>query len=304
MRRTATFITAALLVLAGCSDPQPQRFANVETTSTPAPTSTAVDKTYVDKVLVVAIENKGYLQTRKGAPKLKALGDHYANFNAFKACTHPSFPNYLCMAAGSTFGVTSNSYRKIAGPSILGGTIKAGRSYAGFAESMGSDNCKQSNSGRFAWRHVQSITFKDERTLCEKYVVGFKHFQPAVDAGELANVNVVTGNLCHDGHDCSIGTADNWTVDTVVKPAMAGPDYQSGRLLIIVTADEDDHNEGNRIIGIAIHESLVDVPTITTAHNLYSLHRLEAAFGKTPPLNKGKTAPDMLAALHLTVGGP
>jgi acid phosphatase len=102
---------------------------------------------------------------------------------------------------------------------------------------------------------------------------------------------------CHNSHDCSITTADNWIADRV-EVAMSGPDYKTGRLLIIVTADEDDHNEGNRILTAVIHASQKS-NVVTKPLTLYSLHRLLADIGNLQPMNKGRNAPDMAKAFGL-----
>ena len=34
---------------------------------------------------------------------------------------------------------------------------------------------------------------------------------------------------------------------------MAGPDYRSGRLVIVVTGDEDNGSQGNKVLTVVIH---------------------------------------------------
>jgi hypothetical protein len=43
--------------------------------------------------------------------------------------------------------------------------------------------------------------------------------------------------MCNSTHDCSVGTGDAF-LQTWVSKIMAGPDYQRGNTVIIITWDE------------------------------------------------------------------
>jgi hypothetical protein len=139
--------------------------------------------------------------------------------------------------------------------------------------------------------------FKDERALCEKHTVGYKQIKPRITDGTLGNVNMIVPGNCKNSHDCSLRTADTW-FKAETEPLMAGSDYQSGELLIVLTWDEDDHNEGNRIHTVLIHPSL-DHVVVDKALNLVSLHETLAKFGGTTPLG---TAYESTPALHRAFG--
>ena len=71
---------------------------------TPAP----VRQGQVTKVLTIVEENHGYDQSLSSMPYLKSLGTRYGYATNYHALTHPSLPNYLALAGGSTFGETTN----------------------------------------------------------------------------------------------------------------------------------------------------------------------------------------------------
>ncbi|HEX8767835.1 MAG TPA: hypothetical protein VF714_05660, partial [Jatrophihabitans sp.] len=84
---------------------------------------------------------------------------------------------------------------------------------------------------------------------------------------------------------------------------MAGPDYTSGKLAIVITADEDDRYSGNVVLTAVIHRSLDGShKVVTSAMNHYSLLRMyDQALG-APLLRRASTASDMAAAFGLRVG--
>src|SRR5579864_8371554 len=76
-----------------------------ETTATsPNPAAGQNAARHFDHVLVIVLENQAYVNAIKDT-YLKQLADQSANFTDFHGVEHPSYPNYLAMIAGSTFGL-------------------------------------------------------------------------------------------------------------------------------------------------------------------------------------------------------
>lgn len=288
MRRTLTFwITFMVVFLMGCQATQERRFANIEETTnspspSPLPTVTDVPVVKPSKIAVIIGENHGYNQVLKGAPWIKSMGVKYGVATNMKAMTHPSQPNYVWIAAGSNKGITSNTIRKVTGPSVMGKAIGAGKTAMVFAQTMSSDNCRQTQRGYYHPRHSYWVPFGDERALCEKFMVGYDKIYPRITDGTLPNLTLIVPNNCKNAHDCSLRTADNWFKAETEK-LMAGPDWQAGELVIVLTWDEDGHNEGNHIHTAVLHPSL-DHKVVTKALTLVSLHEALAEFGNTTPL--------------------
>jgi acid phosphatase len=307
--RIAALLALSCVLFAACDDKNPTvksikpapAPSSASPTETPfaAPQDSPTQADGIDKILVMVIENKSIHQMQANAPKIWALGQQYGYATDFKALTHPSLPNYIAMAAGSTFGIQDDkepSGHKLTGPSVFGRTIAAGGTAAIMAEGMG-EPCNLGESGEYVPRHVPWTYFVNERDLCQQNVTDAKDLDIAVAAGGLPNVGMLVPDQCHNAHDCSLGQADDW-VASQVEEAMTGPDWKSGRLVIVVTADEDNRKAGNQILTVVIHPSQ-NHHVVTKPLTIYSLHRLMAKIGKAQPQNKGKTAPDMAKAFGL-----
>ncbi len=73
-------------------------------TSAPAVATLQTPSRHFDHILVIVLENQAYVNAIKD-DYLKQLAREGANFTDFHGVEHPSYPNYLAMIAGSTFGM-------------------------------------------------------------------------------------------------------------------------------------------------------------------------------------------------------
>lgn len=270
------------------------------------PAKAALSGSTVSKVLIVVEENHSFAQMKSGMPYLFSLATQYGYANNYTAITHPSEPNYIALAAGSTLGDSAdhNPAWQTGAQSVFGQAVAAKRTATVYAESMTSP-CQQSNSGDYAVKHNPWASFTVERTACNAHDLpmgspssGALHND--VVNGNLPNVGMVVPNLCNDAHDCTLGTADGWLRGWLV-PILAGSDFQSGRLAVIVTADEDDRSSNNAVLTVVIHPSQSG-RVVSTALNHYSLAGLQSDVIGMPRLRGGATAPGLAAAFGLTVG--
>lgn len=251
------------------------------------------------KVLVFVVENHSLSQMRSGMPFLYGLGQKYGYATRYQALRHPSLPNYLGMTGGSTYRVRDDKgpgAHKIHAASVFGQARRYGKTAKVYAEGMPS-NCATANSGRYVVRHNPWAYHVDERRACRKYDVPLGAYATDVAAGRLPNAGMVVPDVCSDAHNCSLGTADAW-LKKQVDLAMSGPDWQSGHLLVLVTADEDDHNEGNLVLTVLAHPYL-DGTVVGTALNHYSLARAYSEIDGAPPLASAKGATSLLSAFGL-----
>jgi hypothetical protein len=79
---------------------------------------------------------------------------------------------------------------------------------------------------------------------------------------------------------------------------MAGPDYASGNLTIIVTFDEDDSSHGNNVQFVVINPRLSHV-VVNGTFNHYSLTRWLDDNAGVSLLRNASSAPDLRAAFGL-----
>ncbi len=281
-------ISAGLLILA----------AGTSLAATPAAA------TAPHKLLVIIEENHSQAQALSQMPYLDSLANQYGKATAYTAVAHPSLPNYLAIAGGSTYGVTDDkgpTVHPISGPSVFGQTLALGLTAKTYAESMPS-NCKMPGGTTYAIRHNEWTYFTDERTQCKANDVPLGTLSAGAlsdDArlGHLPVTGQITPNICNDAHNCSLATADTWLRGWMPR-LLAGPDYTSGNLTIIVTFDEDDHASGNNVAFVVIDPRLSGkVVTLPATH--YSLTRWYEDNAGAAYLNNAATAPDLKGAFGL-----
>ena len=311
-RSLAVALLAVVLVATGCSGGGGQsragRDAGQDTgqatgqdTGHVTGSLAAQTTTPVTKLMVLVVENHSLAQMRKGMPWTFRQAQRYAYASDYRAIRHPSLPNYLAIAGGSTFGVADDhppADHPLSGRSVFGQALAAGRTAGVYADSM-PRRCARSDSGRYAVRHNPWAYFTDERADCRRHDRPLSALAGDTAAGDLPNAGMVVPDTCHDAHDCSLAVADRWMKHTVRK-LKSGPDWAGGRLAIVVTADEDDRHSGNRVLTVVLHPRLHG-RVVSDRLNHYSLTRLYDEVLGTSPLRKARRAPSMAAAFDLPV---
>jgi hypothetical protein len=217
-------------------------------------------------VLTIVEENHGAADALRSMPFLAGLADSYGRATAYTGLAHPSLPNYLGLAGGSTFGIRDDagpSDHPLRGPSVFDLAPRA-RTYA---EGMKS-SCQVQSTGRYAVRHNPWVYFADSRARCRADDVpagtlGAGALHDDIAHGTLPTVGLLVPDLCNDAHDCSLATADRWLRGWVVE-VQAGPDWRAGRLAVVVTFDEDEDGGSGPLLTVVVwpglHRVLVTSP--------------------------------------------
>lgn len=281
--------------------------------STPAPTSTtasAPDGTTgagspVSKVLVVMEENHSTDQVLPaGMPYLWTLARRYGYATDWSDVNHPSLPNYLAIVGGSDFGspqdCTPGPGCTATGTSVFGQALSAGKTATTYAESM-PVSCDRSDSGDYDVNHNPWAYFPAEAGRCGAHDVAAGTTSGGALAtdirnGALPTVGLVAPNLAHDAHNGTLAAADSWLHDWMTA-VMAGPDWQAGRLAVVVVFDEGETTETVPFVMIAPG---VNGAVVHQALNHYALTRLLDQVIGAPPLRAAASAPDIrpLFGLH------
>lgn len=310
--RASVAVICASVLLTGCAASQGSRSRHTpdspgtSTSPTAPPTARRATTRDVSKVVVFVVENHSSKQMRTEMPYTASLADRYAYADEYSALSHPSLGNYIAIAAGSTFGITddrSPSAHPVHGPSVFSQALTAGKTAAIYAEGM-TRNCSLHNGGdRYVVRHNPWTYFVDDRPNCARYDVSSTELRADIDGGVLPHLGIVVPDLCHDAHDCSLATADAW-LRTIIESVLAGLDWKSGHLAIVITADEDDHDhgheQGNRVLTTVVHPSLRHVVIHTPLTHL-SLSRFLSEVVGQPPLRDATSAPSLGDAFGLRV---
>jgi hypothetical protein len=300
---TAGLLAACALVAAamGCAGPPDASRAPSSPAATPAPPAAAPPRA-VTKLLVVVVENHSLTQMREGMPYTFSLAKRFGYATDYRAVAHPSLPNYLAIVSGQTFGIADDdppSVHRLPGRTVLGQALDRGRTARVYAEGM-QGNCATENQDRYAVKHNPWAYFTAERRACRAHDVPLAPLWGDVRSGRLPNVGMVVPDTCHDAHDCDLSVADGW-VRSLMTRVFDGRDWRSGHLAVVVTADEDDRSEGNRVLTVVVHPSQRH-RVVTERLDHYSLTRLYAEVAGTPYLAHARAAASMADAFDLPVG--
>ena len=245
-------------------------------------------------------ENHSREQMRQGMPYLFHLATRYGYATGYYAVAHPSLPNYVAIAGGQTYGISDDnppSSHPLYGTSVFGQAISRGRTAALYADGMPS-NCAVENGGSdYAVKHNPWAYFVREAASCRAHDVPLSRLDAAIAGGRLPNAGMVIPNLCHDAHDCSLSVADDWLRQNLGQ-VFAGPDWKSGRLAVVVTADEDDNVSDNNVLTVVIHPSQHG-NVVSRRLDHYSLTRLYEDVLGAPYLHQAASAPSMAKAFGL-----
>lgn len=223
------------------------------------------------KVLVIVEENHGLTASRAGMPYLASLGNKYAYGTQFFATTHPSLPNYLAIAGGDSFGVSTNS-EPVPSPkvgqnsSVFGQGIGKGKTAKVYNESM-IGNCSSVWQGGYVTKHNPWPYFGKERTLCRQFDIPATTFLANAAASTLPNAGMLIPNLSNDAHNGTLAKADSW-LKARLPTVLASSDFTSGRLTVIVTFDEDSNNQ---IFTVVMNAGMTKHGAIATRLNHYAI---------------------------------
>jgi phosphatidylinositol-3-phosphatase len=243
-------------------------------TGTSVAAGTGTTTAPVTKVLTFVVENHSLDQMSTSMPYVHALATTYAYATNYTAIRHPSLPNYLAIASGSTKGVADDkdpSAHKLRGRTIFDQAIARGKTAKIYGDAMTS-NCQLTSSYPYAVKHNPWAYFVDGRANCRRYDVPLGKLKADVDAGTLPNAGMIIPDLVHDAHDANLATSDAW-IKAQIEQIQTGADWTSGRLAIVITADEDDRRSGNKVLTV-VASRYQPQRVVSTALTHYSLTRL------------------------------
>ncbi len=237
-------------------------------------------------MFLVVMENHSFDQVM-AQPYAAGLAARYAVAINYHAVSHPSLPNYLALAAGSTFGITDDGYHRLPAGGIGYELTAHGVSWRAYMEGM-SHGCMDSPSP-YALKHNPFASFGG---ACPSNVVPLTALDADL-AGPTPSFVWITPDLCHDGHDCSGRQADDF-LSTLVPRILASAAWRDGGVLL-VTWDEDDGSSGNRVAAIVAAPGLASHQT-SRPHDHYSLLATVTDRLGVPRLGRSRQA-DPLAEL-------
>lgn len=247
-----------------------------------------------EHVVWIVMENHGYgsIVGSKDAPYINSLAQQCGLAANFFAEAHPSLPNYIAMTSGSTQGIADDnppSSHPLAVPSIFS---QLSGNWRSLEESMPTA-CDLSDSDPYAVRHNPAVYYTNVRADCAARDV------PLTDPPDLsARFTFVTPDLCHDMHDCPVGTGDAW-LSVFVQKLLSSAEYQGGGTAVFITWDEDGGDSGNHIPAMVLSPYTRPGTRSSSSFDHYSMLRTTEELLGLPLLGRASSATSMRSAFGL-----
>ena len=240
-----------------------------------------------DHVVVVIEENRGYSQIMDKLHSdsyIHALAKRGMLFTQSYGVSHPSQPNYLALFSGSTQGVRGNACPNTFDTGNLASALlDAGLSFASFAESLPATGDLSCASGAYQRKHNPVANWQGSRLPAE---VNQRFADFPKDFKQLPTVSFVVPDQDHDMHDGSFYAADMW-LKTHIAPYVDWAFKHNS--LLILTWDEDDSREGNRVVTLLVGP-MVQAGSSDQRIDHYSVLRTLLDFYGLPPLGASRDA--------------
>jgi phospholipase C len=113
-----------------------------------------------------------------------------------------------------------------------------------------------------------------------------------------ARFTFITPNLCHDTHNCGVGTGDRF-LSSLMSDITSSAEYRGGKTAVFITYDEDDGSHSNRIPTLVISPYTQPGARSSKRFTHYSLLRTTEDMLGLKRLGAAAHAPSMRAAFGL-----
>ncbi|GKS56739.1 acid phosphatase [Nitrospira sp.] len=204
-----------------------------------------------DHVLIVILENHGFdsIIGSPDAPYINELAAHGMSFTRSFGVTHPSQPNYLALFSGSTQNVNGNACpNDYSTPNLASSLIARGLTFAGFSEGLPGTGARLCTIGHYVRRHNPWANWQGAAAHAVPSEANLPWTSFPTDFSELPTVSIVIPNNQHNMHDgtdpARIREGDRWLRTNIASYVDWAMEHNS---LFILTWDEDNRREGNRI---------------------------------------------------------
>ena len=204
-----------------------------------------------DHVVIVFEENRAYSHIigNMAAQYINGLANRGALFSQSYAIGHPSQPNYLALFAGSTMGVRDNACpHAFKSENLASLLLSAGFTFATYSESLPSVGFGGCISGNYQRKHNPVVNWQGHNVPASANLP-FTEFP--TDYSKLPTVALVVpdqSNDMHDGREPDTIIRGDQSLRKNLDAYVRWAEKNNG--LLILTFDEDDDSENNRIATI------------------------------------------------------
>ena len=256
-----------------------------------APAVDAFPRPPFEKVFIVVLENATY-ESALAQPFMADLAARGARLANFFGETHPSFPNYVALTAGSTYGIASDATLTLDVAHVGDLLEAAGLTWKVYAEGYPGDCFLGASSGTYVRKHVPFLSYANVQTnpaRCAR-IVDASALAGDIAGGTLPDYALYIPDLNHDGHDTSVAVADQRLASTF-GPWLQDFRFTDGRLFV-VTFDENPTTGPNHVYTGLSGRGVVPGAASAIRYDHYSLLRtIEDALGLPTLGQHDATAP-------------
>lgn len=250
---------------------------------------------HFSRVFIVVFENKefGEVIGSSQAPTINRLAKRGALLTNYCGVAHPSLPNYLALVSGSTHDISTDCTDcAVRGRNLADTLERAGLTWKTYAEGLPRRGFTGAEAGRYAKKHNPFLYFRDvlsnRRRLAR--IVPLRQLKRDLAAHSLPSFALVIPDLCHDMHDCSVGTGDRWLA-SFLPPLVGNSQLRHGAVFIVFDegAKSDITGGGGHTIALVVGPS-VKRSSRSVSLNHYNLLRTVEAGLRLPRLGQSRTA--------------
>lgn len=227
---------------------------------------------HFDRAIFVLFENTN-MATALRQPFFGKLATDGAQFSNMLAITHPSQPNYMALASGSTNGVRDDRVIDVDAGNITDLLEAKGLTWKVYAEDYPGGCFTGKTNKNYARKHNPFISFKNIQSnpaRCAN-IVDAQQFDRDIASGTLPNYIFYVPDMRNSGHDTNVAFADQWYKNRFEH--LLGDSNFMKRTILISTFDESGPSLQNQIytsiVGPDVHPGIVSEDL-----TLYSLLRL------------------------------
>jgi len=226
----------------------------------------------IKHIVVVVLENTKF-KDAIAQPFLGGLAQKGALLSNYKGVVHPSQPNYIALISGNTHGVLTDMEANL-DKAHLGDLLEnQNLSWKAYAEGYPGNGFLGTKSGRFVRKHVPFLSFKNVQSSPQrmsKIVDAWEIYQDQKN-NTVPSFSLVIPDQDNNGHDTNVARA-SYSMNTFLSPMINDPEIMKDTLLII-TFDEDDGSDNNRVYTVFIGAGVKINSQSSKDYNHYSLLR-------------------------------
>ena len=253
------------------------------TASTSVTVTTTTGVPVFGHVFLLMEENHSYSSvigpsSSSSMPYLNSLAAQYGLATHYFANTHPSLGNYFELTTGQIITNDDSFSGTVSADNVVRHLLTAGKSWKSYAENLPAVGYTGGDVYPYVKHHNPFTYFTDVVNSQNQLsnLVPFTEFAADLRNNQLPQYSFIIPNLQDDGHDGTLGQADNW-LKANIAPLIASPSFQRDGLLIILF-DESYSNDtqygGGQVAALVISPLAKKGYKSTTLYQHQSVCRL------------------------------